>query len=234
MASGPDDQRNDHTRPTIAFIALAVAAAAVMTAGMTSRAETSIAGDLPPRVTAVEPTPSPAAPTPQPLAVPDFAMADVVTLAAAEATLRPRSEARPDHPSVDADGLPETGVARPAPAADGAGTGSRAGSSGPRGGSGAGPRGGSDGSGSGTRTKNGSGGSATTGRDGGGDAGPGRSTTGRGKARGQRDATPGRATTGRGKAQAQRAGGPGRGARKVARTTSGGDTPGNGRAEGRR
>jgi hypothetical protein len=93
VTAGLDERRPDHTRPTIAFIALAVVAAAVMTAGMTgNRPDTPIAADRPPRVVPEVASPSPQPPaTPDPTAFPEFSMADVVTLATAEAaTERPR------------------------------------------------------------------------------------------------------------------------------------------------
>lgn len=221
MAPGPDDRRNDHTRPTIAFIALAVTAAAVMTAGMTSRADTPLAADRPPRITSGGPTPSTAAPSPEALAVPDFSITDVVTLTAAEAARRPvRSKTRRD--SADA-----------SPDRTSTGSGSSGSTTTPGSGGGTGPRtaGGSvgaSGSGSGAGTRGGSGGSGGPGASGGSgtadgspgsrDAGPGRSTTGQGKARGQQDATPGR----------------GGGATRTARTTGRAEAPRTRRATGRR
>ena len=59
MTVDPDERRPDHTRPTIAFITLAVAAAAVMTAGMTgNQPETPIAVDRPPLIAPAVPAPS--------------------------------------------------------------------------------------------------------------------------------------------------------------------------------
>jgi hypothetical protein len=217
VAPGPDDRRNDHTRPTIAFIALAVTAAAVMTAGMTSRADTPLAADLPPRITSVAPTPSTATPSPEAMTVPDFSMADVVTLAAAEATRRPApSKPRRDRADGSAGGpsAAEPGSSGRSSTAGG-GDGSRTGG-GPGGGSGgqsgAGTPAGSGGSGGsgGGGTADGSGGST--------DAGPGRSTTGQGKARGQQDAAPGR----------------GGGATWIARATGRAEAPRTHRATGRR
>ena len=202
MTAGLDDRRPDHTRPTIAFIVLAVAAAAVMTAGMTAPGpETPLAGDRPPRVIPAVPAPTSPRPSPEPPAFPDFSMADVVTLAAAEARATPR-------PSREADARAGTNDAAPGGATRGDSTatsGSRPGSqSGPRSGGSDTPSGSGSGvPGSGTRSgSGGSGGGATGGGGTGGggsgstsDPGPGRSTTGKGKARGQQDATPGRGSS---------------------------------------
>lgn len=191
MTAGLDERRPDHTRPTIAFIVVAVAAAAVMTAGMTtSRPETPVAADRPLRVEPVVPAPSDPSPSAEPAAFPDFSMADVVTLAAAEVeTAREPRRTKPRYGAAPA----PTPTVRPAPTpttrsgSTGSGSGGSAGTRDGSGGTGSGA-----GSGSGDSAGSGDSGGSTTGGSGTKDAGPGRSTTGRGKALGQKDTSPGR------------------------------------------
>ena len=187
-----DERRPDHTRPTIAFITLVVAAAAVMTAGMTgNQPETPIAVDRPPLIAPAVPAPS-VRPSPEPPAFPEFSMADVVTLAAAKVEASPRPKRT--KPRRDAgSGQSPTAAQTSSATATAGGTTSDARSTGGSGSGSGTTKGSRTGGGSGaTGTQSASSGSSTAGSSRTRDAGPGRSTTGQGKARGQRDATPGR------------------------------------------
>jgi hypothetical protein len=174
--------RTDHTKPTLAFIALSIAAAVVLAAGMTDRP-----GDVVAAAEVPTGTPAPVV-VERPDAEPTrsmpgrFSIADVVTLAGIQRDEDERRERRDRIQTAPA----EFSSAGAAPVTSG---GSSTGSSG---GGGSSSSGGGAGSGAGDGTASGSGGgsgsgSAPT------TSGPGRSETGRGEARGQRDGTPGRA-----------------------------------------
>ncbi|HEX4977545.1 MAG TPA: hypothetical protein VFV40_06735 [Nocardioides sp.] len=187
VASGLDEERADHTRPTIAYIVLAIAAAAVMTAGLAGPgAETPIAADRPPRV--VGPATQPAMPTEEPDVLQEFSMADVVTLAAVQTPARPARTRAPGTAPVATAGTTAPDPGSRVTVGSAARTGSRAGAGA------ASPRTSPDRT-SGSQGAGRSGGPETREPAGAADAGPGRSTTGQGRARGQRDSSPGRDST---------------------------------------